>query len=398
MDTPMREAAGKAIGLERFGFPISPDQREIHETMRRFGRDRLAPGAADRDRDHRFPTAEIGELARMGGMAMKAAPDDDGPGLDNTAYALSIEALAEADPSVAVVTVASNLAMNILSLHANEDQRARFLRPVARGERGAASFGLTEPHAGSDAAAIKTHARREGGDWILSGAKQWITGAAAAEVFVIFAKTDPGSNAVSCFVVEKGTAGFELGRIEDKMGLRSSGTAQLFFDNCRIPGANLVGNEGEGYRLAIGALAPSRIAIAAQSIGIAERAFALGLDYARERQVFGGAVSDLQVNRHALADARTELDQAWLLMLRGARLLDDGYRVAEEASMAKLAASEICGRVVDRMLQLHGGNGYSREYEIERLYRDARVMRIYEGTSEIQREIIARAVVDGGRG
>jgi len=179
------------------------------------------------------------------------------------------------------------------------------------------------------------------------------------------------------------------------MGLCSSGTAQLAFDNCRIPAANVVGAPGAGYRVALGALAPSRVAVAAMSIGIAERAFELGMDYAGERKVFGKTVAQFQNSRFAMADSRTELDQAWMLILRGARLLDRGIPVRGEASMAKLAASETCGRVVDRMLQLHGGNGYSRENEIERLYRDARVMRIFEGTSEIQRDLIARDLMSG---
>ena len=199
--------------------------------------------------------------------------------------------------------------------------------------------------------------------------------------------------AATCFAVEAGTPGFSLGRIEDKMGLRSSGTAQLFFDNCRLEGSNVIGEVGQGYRVALSALAPSRVAIAAQSIGIAERAYELGLDYAKNRTAFGQPIAEFQNSRFVLANCRTELDQAWLLMLRAACLLDRGVKVRAEASMAKLAASETCCRVVDAMLQLHGGNGYSREYEIERLYRDARVMRIYEGTSESQREVIAREIM-----
>lgn len=378
--------------LDRFGFDLTEEQRDVREVMLRFGEERLRPGAAERDRSKDFPGDLIDELAALGGMAMKAAPEDDGPGIGNTAYALAVEAIARADASVAVVMVAANLAASILAKHATPDQRERFVRPLGRGEKGAAAFALTEPHAGSDAAAIRTTARRDGDGWVLDGAKQWITGAAAAQIFTVFAKTpqDGNDGAVTCFVVEAGTPGFSLGRVEDKMGLRSSGTAQLFFDGCRVPDANVVGQPGQGYRVALGAIAPSRVSIAAQSIGIAERAFELGLSYATERQAFGQPVAGFQHSRFQLADSRTELDQAWLLMLRAARLLDKGIEVRAEASMAKLAASETCGRVVDRMLQLHGGNGYSREYEIERLYRDARVMRIYEGTSEIQREVIAR--------
>lgn len=381
--------------IDLFGFPVEDHHREIREMMLRFGADRLAPGAPERDKTHAFPIELIRELAALGGMAMKVSTDDDGSGLDSFGYALAVEAIARYDASVAVVMVASNLAASILAAHATSEQSERFVRPAARGERGALCFALTEPVAGSDAQAITTSARLDGDAWILDGAKQWITGAAHADLFTVFAKTpsEGSPNAVTCFAVEKGTPGFTLGRIEDKMGLRSSGTAQLFFDGVRVPAENVIGAVGAGYSVALSALAPSRVAIAAQSIGIAERALELGLAYASERQAFGQPIAGFQNSRFVLADCRTELDQAWLLTLRAARLIDMGHPVREQAAMAKLAASETCGRVVDRMLQLHGGNGYSREYEIERLYRDARVMRIFEGTSEIQRELIARAVV-----
>lgn len=375
--------------IGRMGFALTGEQHEIRDVMMRFGAERLRPRAAERDRTHAFPRDEIAELAALGGMAMKTPAAFGGPEADNTGYALAVEAIARADASVAVVMVASNLSAGIVARNASADQRAQFLTPLVEGAIGAASFALTEPHAGSDAAAIRTRARQDGDDWVLNGSKQWITGASDARLFVVFAKTGDIEE-VSAFLVEAGTPGFTLGRVEDKMGLRSSGTAQLHFQDCRVPAASLLGAPGRGYAMALEGIAASRVSIAAQSIGIAERAFELGLDYARDRAVFGKTVADFQNSRYILADSRAELDQAWLLMLRAARLLDDGQPVSGEASMAKLVASETCGRVVDRMLQLHGGNGYSREYEIERLYRDARVMRIYEGTSEIQREVIAR--------
>lgn len=382
--------------LAKFAPYIQPHHVEVRDMMMRFAQERLAPDAQQRDGSHAFPVALIDEFAGLGGMSMKTSPDDDGPGLDNIAYALSIEAVSRFDASVGVVAVASNLAAAILAKHVTPAQREKFVKPIARGERGAVAFALTEPGAGSDAASIKTRAVRDGDGWVLDGSKQWITAGSHAKVFTVFAKT-PGETdddkAVSCFAVEAGTAGFSVGHIEDKMGLRSSGTAQLFFEGCRVPDSNIIGKPGEGLRIALGAIAPSRVAIAAQSIGIAERAFQLGLEYATERKAFGQSIASFQNSRFVLADCRTELDQAWLLMLRAAYLLDQGVPIRAEASMAKLAASEACGRIVDRMLQLHGGNGYSREYEIERLYRDARVMRIFEGTSEIQREVIARDLV-----
>lgn len=380
--------------LDKMGFPVSDEDRALRDALMRLGAERLAPGAAERDRTHAYPTELIDELAAMGGMAMKTAPEDGGPGVSNMGYALGIEAISRFDASVAVVMVASNLAVAILAGHASDAQRARFVRPAAEGALGALAFALTEPGAGSDAAGITTAACREGAGWRLNGTKQWITGASHAKLVVVFAKTpDVAPDAVTCFAVETERPGFSLGRIEDKMGLTSSGTAQLQFDDLELSDADIIGAPGQGLRVALSAIAPSRIAIAAQSIGIAERAFELGRDYALERQAFGQPIAGFQNSRFVLADARTRLDQAWLLMMRGAHLLDQGVDIREEASMAKLAASETCGWVVDAMLQLHGGNGYSRDYEIERLYRDARVMRIYEGTSEIQREVIARAVL-----
>lgn len=380
--------------LDRMGFPVSDEARALRDMMMRFGEERLHPGAAARDKTHAFPAEEISELARMGGMAMKVAVEDDGPGVDNFGYVLAIEAISRWDASVGVVMVASNLAAAILAKHASPEQRARYVAPAARGELGALAFALTEPGAGSDAAAIRTTARRDGDGWVLNGTKQWITGASNAGLFVVFAKTpEEGDGAITCFTVEPDAPGFSLGRIEDKMGLTSSGTAVLNFDDARVPDSAVVGAAGQGLQVALSAIAPSRIAIAAQSIGIGERAFALGRDYAQERKAFGQRVADFQNSQFVLADARTRLDQCWLLMLRGAVLLDQGVPIRAEASMAKLAASEACGVIVDAMLQLHGGNGYSRDYEIERLFRDARVMRIFEGTSEVQRTVIAREVL-----
>ena len=379
-----------------FGPLISQTHLEIRDNLLRFAEQQLAPGAAARDQTHQFPQDQIDELAALGGMAMKVPVDMGGPGIDNVSYALCIEALSRYDASVAVVAVASNLSAHILANHASAEQQSRWVAPAAQGKLGALSFALTEPSAGSDAAGIRTTAQASGDEWILNGSKQWITGGSNARLFVVFVKTPlPNApQAMTCFGVEAGTTGFSIGRVEDKMGLRSSGTAQLFFDDCRISSRQIIGKPGEGLKVALGSISASRVAIAAQSIGIAERAFELGLDYARERTAFGQSLSQFQNSRFVLADCRTELDQAWLLMLRAAHMLDADQNIRGEASMAKLAASETCCRVVDRMLQLHGGNGYSREYEIERLYRDARVMRIFEGTSEIQREVISRDLLD----
>lgn len=388
----MRDA-GRALSL---GVDLTQEQRLVYTSARELAHQRLAPGAAARDEEERFPLEHLGELAELGLLAMKVREEDGGSGADNVCYVLAMSAIAEADASVAVILASSNLATKILGDYATPEQRSRWLRPYAEGRLGPASFALTEPHAGSDAAAMKTSAVRDGDGWILNGEKAWITSAAQAGFHLVFASTDrpARSHGITAFIVEKGTPGLVVGREERKMGLRSSGTAALSFEACRVPDANRVGEAGRGYSIALEALGAGRTGIAAQCLGIAEAAFGAGLRYVADRRAFGQRVLDFQNTRFVLADSRTDLDAAWLLTLRAAKLLDEGRRARMETSMAKLAASEACGRVVDRMVQLHGGYGYSREYLIERLYRDARVTRIYEGTNEIQRMVIARELED----
>lgn len=382
---------GRALTL---GVDLSEEQRLVYQSTLEYARERLAPGAAERDESERFPVEHIRELAELGLLAMKVSEADGGSGADNVGYVLAMSAVAEADASVAVILASSNLATKILADHATPAQKARWLAPYSRGELGPASFALTEPHAGSDAGALRTTATRDGDGWMLDGQKMWITSAAQAGLHLVFAKTDPsaGTRGITCFVVERGTPGLSVGREERKMGLRSSGTAAVAFEACRVPDENRVGAPGEGYSIALSALGAGRVGIAAQSLGIAEAAFREGLRYVADREAFGQRILDFQNTRFTLADTRMELDAAWLLTLRAAKVLDDGERASMEASMAKVAASEACGRAVDRMVQLHGGYGYSREYAIERLYRDARVTRIYEGTNEIQRMLIAREI------
>jgi hypothetical protein len=324
---------------------------------------------------------------------MKVPEDAGGAGTSNVGYVLAMEAIAEACASTAVILASSNLTAKVLADHATAAQREKWLAPYARGELGPASFALTEPLGGSDASAIRTRARKDGNDWVLDGEKAWITSATHAGFHVVFARTDgDGKEGISCFVVERGTPGLVVGKEEDKMGQRASGTAALAFDACRVPDGNMLGRRGGGYAIALSALGAGRVGIAALSIGLAEAALAAGLAYAKERRAFGQAIVEFQNTQFVFADSRTDLDAAWLLMLRAARLLDAGDRASSESSMAKLFATEACGRIVDRMVQVHGGYGYSREYAVERIYRDARVTRIYEGTNEIQRVVIGRAV------
>jgi alkylation response protein AidB-like acyl-CoA dehydrogenase len=377
------------------GIPFTDEQLMIAGAAREYAERRLRPGAAERDRTGAFPLDEIRGLAELGLLAMKVPTDDGGSGTDNVGYVLAMQAIAEACASTAVILASSNLASKILSDHASPEQKQRWLRPYAEGALGPASFALSEPGCGSDAAALTTMARpTDDGGFSLTGQKMWITSGAHAGIHVVFARTDgPGPDGISCFVVERGTPGLEIGKEEDKMGQRASGTCALAFDDCRVPAANLIGRRGGGYRIAMSALGAGRVGIAALSLGLAEAAFDAAVRYARERRAFGQVLTDFQNTQFVLADSRTELDAAWLLMLRAARLLDAGDKAAAETSMAKLYASEACGRVVDRAVQLHGGYGYSREYDVERIYRDARVTRIYEGTNEIQRLVIARELL-----
>ena len=387
-----------------FGLPLTEEQTLISEAARDYASRRLAPGAAERDRTGKFPLEHLRELAGLGLLAMKVSQADGGSGTDNVGYCLAMQAIAEACASTAVILASSNLASKILGDHASAAQKERWLRPYAAGTLGPASFALTEPSGGSDAAALRTTARLDGDHWVLDGEKCWITSGAHAGLHVVFARSEDngsasgcasasGKEGISCFVVEKGTPGLMVGREEDKMGQRASGTVALHFESCRIPAENLVGRRGAGYGIALSALGAGRVGIAALSLGIAEASLRAGLAYARDRKVFGQSLASMQNTQFVLADSRVDLDASWMLMLRAAKLLDEGERASSETSMAKLFATEACGRVVDRMLQLHGGNGYSREYPIERHYRDARVTRIYEGTNEIQRLVIARALV-----
>jgi alkylation response protein AidB-like acyl-CoA dehydrogenase len=380
--------------LDRLGFAFTEEQRMVADAAREFASRRLAPGAAERDRTMRFPREELAELATLGLFAMKVPIAEGGAGTDNVGYVLAMEAIAEGCVSTAVVLASSNLASKILSDHASAEQKEQWLRPYAAGAIGPASFALSEPSCGSDASALRTTARLEGDEWVLDGSKMWITSGAHAGMHVVFARTDgPGPEGISCFVVPRGAPGLVIGKEEDKMGQRASGTVALHFEGCRIPASSLVGARGAGYAIALSALGAGRVGIAGLSIGIAEAALEAAVAYARERRAFGKSLADFQNTQFVLADSRTELDAAWLLALRAARLLDDGDKAAAESSMAKLFATEACGRVVDRAVQLHGGYGYSRDYAVERLYRDARVTRIYEGTNEVQRLVVARELL-----
>lgn len=375
---------------------FTDEQLLIGETASAFARERVAPGAALRDQEGRFPVELIKEMGQLGLLGIKTSVDDGGSGADYVSYVLAINAVAKACASTAVTMAVCNLAGDILAAEGTPEQKKRLLEPYLSGKLGTGTFCLSEPHTGSDAAALSTSAIDDGDSWILNGSKQWITNGGYAGLHIVFAKTSPDkkSHGISCFAVEANTPGLVIGKSEKKMGLRSSNTVQLHLEDCRVPKHNLLGERDRGYSIALKNLDGGRIGIAAQACGIAEAALDEGVRYANERTAFGAPIGKLQAIQFMIADSAVDVDTAKLLTLRAATAKDGGSpRTARESSMAKLFASEAAGRVADRMLQVHGGYGYVEEYPIERLYRDARVTRIYEGTSEVQRLVIARDVL-----
>lgn len=378
------------------GIAFTDEQLLIAQVASDFARERVAPGAAERDHEGRFPVELIEEMGKLGLLGIKTSVDDGGSGADYVSYVLGIYAVARACAATAVTMAVCNLAGDILAADGNAEQKKRLLSPYLAGKLGTGTFCLSEPHSGSDAAALSTSAVDDGDSYVLNGSKQWITNGGYAGLHIVFAKTSPEkkSHGISCFAVEANTPGLVIGKAEKKMGLRSSNTVQLHFEDCRVPKKNLIGERDRGYSIALKNLDGGRIGIAAQACGIAEAALDEGRRYAKERQAFGAPLSNLQAIQFAVADSASDVDTAKLLTLRAAMAKDAGSpRTARESSMAKLFASEAACRVADRMLQVHGGYGYVEEYPIERLYRDARVTRIYEGTSEVQRIVIARDVL-----
>ncbi|MCP4502797.1 MAG: acyl-CoA dehydrogenase [Deltaproteobacteria bacterium] len=384
-----------SLGSIRLGFDLSDEQELICQTAQQFARDVVAPGAAERDQNHRFDASLIEKMGELGLLGIKVSADDGGVGADTVSYALALSAIAEACASTAVTMAVCNLAGDVLSAFGNDAQKQKWLAPYLEGKGGAGTFCLSEPQAGSDPRGMKTTAVKEGDEYVLNGSKQWITNGTYAGLHLVFARTDPdaGARGMSCFLVEKGTPGLIVGEPEKKMGLRSSNTVGLTFEDCRVPAANLIGGEGQGYGIALSCLDGGRVGIGAQCIGIAKAAIDEGVKYANERKCFGEAVSRFQNSQFAIADSQLELEAMVLLTLRAAAERDQHGKAAKSSSMAKVYASEGASRIVDRMLQLHGGYGYVEDYPIERLYRDVRVTRIYEGTSEVQRMVIGRSLL-----
>ena len=382
-------------------FALTPDERLIRDTVREFADGTLRPGAEERERAGAFPTDLVPRLAEAGLLGMSIPEAYGGSGLDTVSYCLAIEEVARACASTAVTVSVSNTVCAYPIAHfGSEELKRRYLPELAGGKR-IGGFCLTEPGAGSDAARIVTRYRRDGDRFLLRGVKSWVTNARIGSLFLVMATRDPaeGGRGISAFVVESGFPGFSFGRLEDKMGLRASATGEVRLDDCEVPVSHLLGEEGRGLAIALHCLSVGRLGIASQANGITAEAIDLARSYARERHAFGRPLGDLQAIQFKLADMATQHQAARGLTYRGACLRDRGTAdFARESSMAKLYATETANRAVYEAVQIHGGYGYSREYPVERLYRDARVTTIYEGTSEIQRIVIARKLLETAAG
>ena len=373
---------------------LTPEQEQIRDAMRAFAQERLAPFAAEWDRNKTFPAQALRELGELGAMGVCVPEQWGGAGMDYMSLVLMLEEIAAGDGATStIVSVQNSLACGIPARYGSEAQKEEWLKPLARGEK-IGCFCLTEPHTGSDAAAIRTRATRDGDDYVINGVKHYITSGANAAVAIVFAVTDPaaGKKGISCFLVPTATPGYQVARIENKMGQHASDTAQIVFDDCRVPASALLGKEGEGYKIALSNLEAGRIGIAAQAVGMARAAYEASVAYARDRVTFGQPIIEHQAVNFRLADMATQLDAARLMVWRAAQLKDAGRPCLTEASMAKMFASEMAEKVCSAAIQIHGGCGYTDETPVERIYRDVRITQIYEGANDIQRLVIGRAI------
>ncbi|MFI4888132.1 MAG: acyl-CoA dehydrogenase family protein [Burkholderiales bacterium] len=374
---------------------LSDEQRQIRDTLRAFARDELAPHAPAWDREHRFPREALRALGDLGALGIVVPDTWGGAGLDYLSLAVAMEEIAAGDGATStIVGVQNSVVCGPVNAFGTDAQKTRYLTSLARGER-LGCFCLTEPQSGSDASAIVTRAERRGERYVLNGVKQFITTGANADVAIVFAVTDrdAGKKGISAFIVDTKTPGYIVARIEDKLGQRASDTAQIVFEHCEVPAENLLGGEGDGYRIALSNLEGGRIGIGAQAVGMARAALEAAIAYARERQAFGKAIAEHQAVNFRLADMATQVDVARQMVWHAAALRDAGEPCLKEASMAKLFASEMAERVCSDALQIHGGYGYVVDFPVERIYRDVRVCQIYEGTSDIQRLVIGRALL-----
>ncbi|MCI0669078.1 MAG: acyl-CoA dehydrogenase [Myxococcaceae bacterium] len=378
-------------------FELTDVQREIQRMTREFAARELTPNARRWDEHHEFPTQAVKQLAELGLMGVAVPESEGGAGLDNVCYAVAMEEISRGCASTGVImSVNNSLYCDPVMKFGNEEQKREFLAPFARGEK-LGCFGLTEPEAGSDAAAQKTTAVRKGDEYVINGSKNWITNGPKADAIVLFAMTDKarGNKGISAFLVPTNTPGFIRGEPDKKMGISAAHSCSMYFEDMRIPAKNLLGKEGDGFKIAMGTLDGGRIGIAAQALGIARAAFEEAVRYSGERQSFGKPIREHQAIQFMIADMATEIEAGRLLLWQAALLKDKGVRHSMESAMAKLYCSEMASRVANKALQVHGGMGYSKEMDVERHVRDARITEIYEGTSEIQRIVISANVLKG---
>jgi alkylation response protein AidB-like acyl-CoA dehydrogenase len=378
-------------------FALSEEHRMLQRMVREFSEREIAPRAEEIDATDEFPDDLFRRMGEVGLLGLPFPPRYGGSGADYHAMVIALEEIARVSGSMAITLDAhTSLCCEPIYRFGREEQRKKYLPALLHGDK-IGAFGLTEPQAGSDAGATQTRAVRHGDEWVVNGQKIYITNGSIADVVVFTAKTDPeqGTRGISSFIVEKGTPGFKPGRDEKKMGLKGSVTSELFFEDCRIPAGNLLGEENQGFKQFLVTLDAGRVAIAAMAVGLAQGAYERAIDYAKSREQFGRPIADFQAIRWMLADMATEIDAARLMVHRAAWLKEQSRRYTKEASMAKLLATEMSERVCHKAIQIHGGYGYVREYEVERMYRDQRLCQIGEGTNEIQRLIISREVLRG---
>ncbi|MBI4834767.1 MAG: acyl-CoA dehydrogenase [Planctomycetes bacterium] len=372
-------------------FQLTEEQKLVRDTARDFAENQVKPIAADLDATSRYPAELVAQMSELGFMGVAFPEKYGGAGMDYLSYSIVVEEISRACGATGVIVSAhSSLACDPIYNFGTEEQKLKFLKPMASGKK-LGCLGLTEPGAGSDAASLKTIAELKGNEWVLNGTKLFITNGGQAEIAIVIAITDKekGYKGISAFIVEKGSPGFSVGKAEKKLGINASSTTELIFDNCRIPKENLLGELGSGFKIALATLDGGRIGIASQAIGIARAALEESIKYAKERKQFGKPIADLQAIQWMIADMATEIDAARLLTWRAASLKDKKEKYSKEAAMAKLYASEAATRATHKGIQVHGGYGYTKDYPMERFYRDARITEIYEGTSEIQRLVIA---------
>jgi butyryl-CoA dehydrogenase len=376
---------------------LTEEQQMLQKSVREFAESEVRPKAKENDETGHFPVGLFRKAADLGLTGVAFPEADGGAGFDHIAYSIVIEEISRCCASTGVIlSVQNSLFCDPIHRYGTAEQKKKFLQPFTRGEK-IGCYALTEPQAGSNAAALETKAVKKGDAYVINGTKAWITNGGVADAAIVYVNSDPlkGEKGITALVVEKGTPGFRVGKEEKKLGINATACSELVFSDCQVPAANRIGNEGEGYRIALATLDGGRIGIAAQAIGIAQGAFEAALQWSQERMAFGHPIAQFQAIQFMLADMATEIDAARLLARKAAWKQDTGTRFSLEAATAKLFASEMASRVTHKAIQIYGGYGYSREYPVERAYRDARITEIYEGTSEIQRLVIAAWVLKG---